>query len=89
MDLFDLSSINLQLVAGALGAGLLAWTNRAKLKELLAGVLPAKQPTDVVKDRVLLCIELRAKCVGACPEAVKHLDAAFLHLLPGHTEETK
>lgn len=77
--------------AALIGGGLLlAYANRDKLKSLLGNVLPAPAaPEDPTTKRVLLALELRAACSGACPKAVEALDAAFPHLLPGHVEETK
>lgn len=78
------------LVAAALTmlftTGKLDW--RALLAKLFTGGkvdVPAV-PADPTTRRVLLALELRAACDGACPEAVKLLDAAFPHLLPGHVE---
>jgi hypothetical protein len=76
---------------GIVGAGVafLAWSNRDKLKGLLGGVLPTAKPADETTNRVMLALQLRAACEKACPEAIKHIDQAIPHLLPGHVEAAK
>lgn len=74
-----------QIAVAVAGAAYFAWSNRDKLKGLLGGVLPAKPENDTTQ-RVMLALELRAACDKACPEAIKHIDAAIPHLLPGHVE---
>lgn len=80
-----------QLVIAAAAVLFVAWNNRDKLQPLVARFLPkltAAPPTaeDETLERVRLALELRKKCAGACPEALKHLELAFAHLLPGHVE---
>ncbi len=78
----------------AAAAVALGWFNREPLKKLLGGVFSkvasSANPTPVAEDpvlaRVRLALELRATCEQACPKAIEHIDAAFLHLLPGHVE---
>lgn len=70
----------------AAGAAVLGWSNWDKLKGLFSGLLPASKPIDSTAARVMMALELRAACEKSCPEAIKHIDAAIPHLLPGHVE---
>lgn len=79
------------LVAGG-AAALLGWKKFDALKALLGGLWPKAKPApaeDLVLARMKLALELRAACEQACPEAIKHIDQAIPHLLPGHIEVAK
>lgn len=81
-----------QIVIVAVGAAILLWPGTAKVKDLLGGILPKGSPAptvDPVTSRVMLALQLRAACEQACPEAIKHIDQAIPHLLPGHVEVSK
>lgn len=76
-----------QIAVAVGGVAYVAWNNRDKLKGLLGGILPTATK-DATTERVMLALQLRAACEKACPEAIKHIDQAIPHLLPGHTEAT-
>lgn len=79
----------LPYIVAAAAALYFAWKKRDAIKEALGGVLPATAKADPTTERVLLALQLRAACDKACPEAIKHIDAAIPHLLPGHVEGAK
>lgn len=77
-----------QIAVAAAGAAYVAWKKRDTIKAAMGGIMPTTK-ADPVLDRLKLALELRVVCEKACPEALKHIDAAIPHLLPGHVEGAK